>query len=191
MADSRMPEKLRQRAGTQKPPAARCHSAEVSWSSSTAVDHRRLREIKTAQPCHRLGQVPAYLRQSSSMPITFRQRAVTQKPRAARCQHQTAKPCHRLGHVPAYLRRIQASPLNGSVTKLAGKEQEQVVRKPAVVPLDSIPAYWRTNSSSSAGEDRETKPVLKKHTENKETSCWTSEQNPVLAEIKMQLTALS
>uniref|UniRef100_A0A8D8DKM5 (northern house mosquito) hypothetical protein n=2 Tax=Culex pipiens TaxID=7175 RepID=A0A8D8DKM5_CULPI len=30
--------------------------------------HRRLRETKTAKPCHRLGHVPAYLRRSQKCP---------------------------------------------------------------------------------------------------------------------------
>ncbi|KAL1403808.1 hypothetical protein pipiens_001757 [Culex pipiens pipiens] len=135
-----MPKTFRPRAVPQEPPAARCHSAEVSWTDSTAVDHRRLRTA--------------------------------------------AKPCHRLGHVPAYLRRSPAS-----VTKLAGREQEQAVRKPAVIPLvhkpGSIPTYLRTNRSSSAGEDREAKPVQKeKASEDKKTSCSSSEQSLVLDEIR-------
>uniref|UniRef100_A0A8D8AWC7 (northern house mosquito) hypothetical protein n=1 Tax=Culex pipiens TaxID=7175 RepID=A0A8D8AWC7_CULPI len=53
---------------SQKPPAARCHSAVVSLTNSTAVEHRRLRETKTAKPCHRLSHVPAYLRRSQKCP---------------------------------------------------------------------------------------------------------------------------
>ncbi|XP_052567632.1 uncharacterized protein LOC120414183 [Culex pipiens pallens] len=149
--DSRMPKTFRPRAVPQKPPAARCHSAEVSWTNSTAVDHRRPR---TAAP----GET------SASPP----------------------KHCHRLGHVPAYLRRSQASSMDGSVSKLAGKEQE---RKPTVIPLvhklGSIPAYLRTNRSSSAGEDREAKPVQKGMvTKDKKATCSSSEQNLVLEEVR-------
>ncbi|XP_039446218.1 uncharacterized protein LOC120425698 [Culex pipiens pallens] len=143
--DSRMPKTFRPRAVPQEPPAARCHSAEVSWTDSTAIDHRR--------------------------------------PRTA------AKPCHRLGHVPAYLRRSQATSMDAGLTKLAGRKQEQAVRKPAVVPLvhklGSIPTYLRTNRSSSAGEDREAKPVqMEKASEDKKTSCSSSEQSLVLDEIR-------
>ncbi|KAL9699373.1 hypothetical protein quinque_002814 [Culex quinquefasciatus] len=72
--DSRMPKTFRPRAVPQKPPAARCHSAEVSWTNSTAVDQRRPRTAATGdpmvsqpKPCHRLGHVPAYLRRSRAL----------------------------------------------------------------------------------------------------------------------------
>ncbi|KAL9695409.1 hypothetical protein quinque_014694 [Culex quinquefasciatus] len=146
-----MPKTFRPRAVPQKSPTARCHSAEVSWTNSTAVDHRRPRTAAPGEP-------------SASPP----------------------KHCHRLGHVPAYLRRSQASSMDGSVSKLAGKEQE---RKPTVIPLvhklGSIPAYLRTNRSSSAGEDRETKPDQRKRAmDDKKASGSSSGWSLVLEEIR-------
>lgn len=72
------------------------------------------------------------------------------------------------------------------MTKLAGKEQE---RKPTVIPLvhklGSIPAYLRTNRSSSAGEDRETKPDQRKRAmDDKKASGSSSEWSLVLEEIR-------
>ncbi|XP_039446219.1 uncharacterized protein LOC128092260 [Culex pipiens pallens] len=139
--DSRMPNTFRPRAVPQEPPAARCHSAQVSWTDSTAIDHRR--------------------------------------PRTA------AKPCHRLGHVPAYLRRSQATSMDAGLTKLAGRKQEQAVRKPAGGTAGS---QARVNSNvfeDEPGEDREAKPVQKeKASEDKKTSCSSSEQSLVLDEIR-------